>query len=76
MKTLENFMLLHEKQGQQTLDFFRGFRLVLFPIFGLARRPANMGAENIQRCLAKILGFLRQMEEFVGPAQAHGIRPV
>ena len=58
------------------MDFLRGFRLVLFPIFGFARRSADMGAENIQRCLTKTLGILRQMEEFVGPAQAHGIRPM
>ena len=39
-----------------------------FPIFGFTRRPADMGTENIEHCLAQIFRVFRQMGEFVGPA--------
>ena len=59
MKIFENFALLHKRQRQQALDFFRGFRCVLFPIFAFTSRLADMSAENIQHCLAQPFGIFR-----------------
>ena len=66
-------MLLHEKQGQQTLNFFGGLRFVLLSIFVFSRRPADVGTENVQDGLTQIFGVLCQMEEFVNAAQTHGV---
>ena len=67
-------MFFHEHQCQQALDFFRWFRLVLLPILAFARGPADMGAENVEHGLAQFFGVFRQMKEFVGTAQTHGVR--
>ena len=74
--TLECRIFPNEQKRQQTLDLFRRFRPVLLPVFRFPRRPADMGAEDVQHRLAQVFGILRQMEELVGSAQAHGIRSV
>lgn len=73
MQPLEDLMLLHEKQRQEALNFFRGFRFVLLSIFVFPRRPADVGTENIQDGLTQVFGVLCKMEEFVSAAQTHGV---
>ena len=73
MQPLEDLMFLHEKQGQQTLDFLGGLRFVLLSIFVFPRRLADVGTENIQYGLTQVFGVLCKMEEFVSAAQTHGV---
>lgn len=49
---------------------------MFFPILIFARRPTYLCAENIQHGLTKAFSILRQMEEFIGLAKAHGVRLV
>ena len=46
---------------------------MFFSVLFFLRRPANVGAENIQYGLTQVFGVLCKMEEFVGAAQTHGV---
>ena len=45
-----------------------------FPILAFARYPADVAAEDVEHGSAELFCITRQVEEFVGTAQAHGVR--